>query len=120
MSFIGKSKNGGVYAPGYFLVNNESCTRKTAQIEQGGGYVVEDENGAKYAPMGSIYPANDGTAKGIIYEDVDVTFGDMPGSVVYAGSVYKNRLPNITPEAEAALKSSGFVFVEEDEVVRPY
>ena len=42
--------------------------------------------------MGTIYPSNDTNAEGIVYEDIDVTTGDMPASVVLNGIVYEDRL----------------------------
>lgn len=111
MSFINRSAMAGhTYAPGWFLVDNEDCTRETRAISATG--VTADADGGKHVAMGSIFPANDATATGIIYEDVDVTFGDMPGSVVTAGTVYIDRLP-ITPAAAAktALEGLGFKFI---------
>jgi len=92
MAFIGAGTKGATYAPGYFLANNdENVIRETRQIAQSGAVTVED--GSKYVPMGSAYPSNDGNAVGITYEDVDVTVGDMPGSVVTGGAVvYEDRL----------------------------
>ena len=89
MSFTSKA-TGTVYQPGYFLENAEDAIRETKQIKQSGATTAE--NGAKYVKMGTVYPANDGTAVGIVYEDVDVTSGDMPGSVVTRGTVYESRL----------------------------
>ena len=89
MSFIGAVEQGKTYAPGWFLAHEE-CERKTRQIPQEGSTTAA--NGGKYVKMGTIYPANDATAEGIVYEDVDVTTGDMPGSVVLKGVVYEDRL----------------------------
>ena len=92
MSYINeKAATGQAYAPGWFLADNEDCTRLTRQISAEDG--VEGANGGKYVPMGTAYPSNDGEAEGIVYEDVDVTTGDMPGSVVTKGVVYEDRLP---------------------------
>lgn len=90
MSFIGGVKQGKEYHPGWFLAHDE-CVRKTQEMTQ--AMATTTEEGAKYVPMGTIWPANDGTAKGIVYEDVDVTTGSMPGSVVMKGVVYEDRLP---------------------------
>ena len=111
MSFINRpATTGHTYAPGWFLANNEDCTRETKQISATG--VTADADGGKHVPMGTIYPANDATAIGILYEDVDVTGGDMPGSVVTAGTVYLDRLP-VAPAAAAktALDGLGFKFI---------
>lgn len=91
MSFIYPEKQGVIYAPGYFLANNEECTRLTKQFAADSALVVS-ENGTKHVPMGTAYPTNDANAVGITYEDVDVTSGNMPGSVVMSGTVYENRL----------------------------
>lgn len=109
MSFIGAKEQGVVYAPGWFLAHEE-CERKTRQISQTGATARAD--GAKVVKMGTPYPANDATAVGIVYEDVDVTTGNMPGSVVLKGVVYEDRLPVALEEAaKTALEAKGFTFV---------
>lgn len=90
MSFIGAGHQGQTYAPGWFLVNNEDCSRFTKTIPQSLATTAED--GTKYVKMGTAFPSNDANAIGIIYEDVDVTTGNMPGSVVTKGEVYEDRL----------------------------
>lgn len=120
MSFIYPNKQGVIYAPGYFLANNEDCVRLTQEIAQNSALVQTTADG-KYVPMGTPYPANNGTAVGIVYEDVDVTSGNMPGSVVMSGTVYENRLPvTLASAAKTALQGKGFVFVTEGNVTRPY
>lgn len=89
MSFITNAK-GKVYAPGWFLAHEE-CSRKTYQMAQN-NYAVVTEGETKHVPMGVAYPTNDGNAIGIVYEDVDVTTGAMPASIVTKGEVYENRL----------------------------
>lgn len=112
MSFT-KSTQGKTFAPGWFLAS-EHCERKTRQMTE------ELANDDKIVPMGTIYPANDETAEGIVYEDIDVSTGDMPGSVVLSGRVYTNRLPvELDSAAETALKAKGFVFEDEPTVTRP-
>ena len=112
MSFIKRSAmTGHTYEPGWFLANNEDCTRETRQISDSG--ISPDSNGGKHVPMGSFWPANNSsTVKGILYEDVDVTNGPMPGSVVTAGTVYLDRLP-AAPESgvQSALEGLGFKFI---------
>ena len=90
MSFIGAGHQGQGYAPGWFLVNNEDCSRFTKTIPQSLATTAAD--GTKYVKMGTAFPSNDANAIGIIYEDVDVTSGSMPGSVVTKGEVYEDRL----------------------------
>ena len=110
MSF-NASKNGYGYAPGWFLAE-EDCSRETRTIPQNHSQVVTGSNGAKHVPMGAFFPANDSsTVEGIVYEDVDVSNGAMPGSVVTKGVVYLDRLP-ASPESgvQAALEGKGFKF----------
>lgn len=119
MSFIERNATvGKTYAPGWFLATEE-CTRETRQIGQTGAVSA---NGGKYQKMGSFYPANNSsTVEGILYEDVDVTSGDMPCSVVTSGEVYLDRLP-AAPESgvQSALEAKGFKFITSaPETVRP-
>lgn len=104
MSFIGAVENGAGYAPGFFLAHEE-CVRKTQQINQ--ALATTTSTGAKYVPMGTVWPANDGTAKGIVFEDVDVSTGNMPGSVVMRGVVYEDRLPQAVDTYSSATVASG-------------
>lgn len=104
MSFIGNTNKGATYNPGYFLAREE-CERKTREIPQ--AMAVTTDKGAKYVPMGTVFPANDATAEGIIYEDVDVTSGNMPGSVVLSGVVYENRLAITGVQYDAVTPETG-------------
>lgn len=101
MSFIADGTSGKIYAPGYFLAHEE-CERKTRQFAQNSALVQTTDEGGKYIPMGTAYPTNDGNAIGITYEDVDVTTGNMPGSVVTKGIVYEDRLA-ITGESYSSV-----------------
>ena len=117
MSFTMNNMDSKVYAPGYFLAHEE-CVRETREIVQEGAETAT--NGGKYVPMGTIYPSNDGGAIGIVYEDVDVTTGNMPGSVVTKGVVYEDRLPvQLDVSAKTALEGLGFKFLTSPEVIRP-
>lgn len=114
MAFIGDKSLGQVYAPGWFLAHEE-CVRETREFAQNSALVLTAENGGKYVPMGTAYPTNDGNAIGITYEDVDVTVGNMPGSVVTKGVVYEGRLAvtgesydAVTPETGANPKEEGW------------
>lgn len=105
MSFIGAGHQGQTYAPGWFLVNNEDCTRLTKTIPQSLATTTAD--GTKYVQMGTAFPSNDANAIGIIYEDVDVTTGDMPGSVVTKGEVYEDRLAVTGASYDAVTPATG-------------
>lgn len=120
MSFIGAIQKGRTLAPGWFLESEVGVVRKTRQIKQEGA--VDTEDGGKYVPMGTVWPANDAAAEGIVYEDIDVTTGDMPGSVVLAGRVCEDRLPAaISTGAKTALEGKGFTFIAASpNVTRPY
>lgn len=121
MSFINQ-KDGAVFAPGYFLATETDVVRQTREIAQDHSNVQVDDEGYMYVPGGSIYPSNDSDAEGIIYENVNVTSGNMPGSVVTRGTVYSDRLAEeISDDAVTALEDLGFVFVEEAPAVeRPF
>lgn len=111
MSF-NAATTGVSYAPGWFLADNEHCTRETRTVAANHAQVKTAANGGKYVPMGAIWPSNDANAVGIVYEDVDVTTGNMPGSVVTAGTVYADRLPTAAASAaKTALEGKGFKFI---------
>jgi len=110
MSFISTPLTGKGWEAGWFLVDNEDCTRLTTTIAANHAQVVTRPDGTKYVPAGAIVPANGATAKGILYEDVDVTTGAMPGSIVTRGAVYTDRLP-AAPVAAATSALTGVTFV---------
>lgn len=91
MSFIQHDTNSKVYAAGYFLAHDE-CVRETKEFAQNSALVKTTAEGAKYVPAGTAYPTNDANAIGIAYEDVDVSTGNMAGSVVTKGVIYEDLL----------------------------
>lgn len=121
MAFIGDVNKGTVYAPGYILAyDDENVTRETREIAQTLGTTV---GVTKYVKMGTPYPSNDGNVEGLLYEDVDVTVGNMPGSVVTGDAVvYEDRLPvELAGAAKTALAAKGFKFIATaPAVTRPY
>ena len=117
MAFIGSVEQGKTFNAGYFLAHEE-CTRETREIPQSLATTVGT---TKYVKAGTFFPANSsGTVEGILYEDVDVTVGAMPGSVVTAGTVYLDRLP-ASPESgvQSALEGKGFKFLSSNSIIRP-
>ena len=54
----------------------------------------------KIVKAGTILPANDSTAKGVVLYDVDVTNGDEVGSLIIHGFIDKSKLP-AEPDAAA-------------------
>lgn len=118
MSFIGKI-DGHFYSPGYCLMNAE-CSRVTTNFSPSLASVVTAADGSKHVPMGTVYPSNDSNAVGIVYEDVDVTNGAAPGSLITKGDIYMNRMPvEIASAAKTALEGLGFHFASESNVTRP-
>lgn len=101
-----------------FLASEIGLIQKTYEVKQEG--VVADEDGRKYVKAGTVFPANDGTAIGIVFEAIDVTDDAVrPASIIIAGRILKNRLPEeISEEAVAALTAKGLFFDEEPDVVR--
>lgn len=92
-----------------FLASEVGLITKTVQVDGTG--ISEDGNGYKTVKAGTIYPANNGTAKGIIFQDVDVTHYEHAAPLMVAGRVYKNKLGvELETAAETALKASGIVF----------
>lgn len=115
MSFIESNTGAKSYAPGYFLAS-EDCKRITTEIAQSGATTVGT---AKVVKAGTVYPSNDGNAIGIVYEDVDVTTGDMPGSIVIEGTVYEDRLPAAIESAAEAVLTGITVITTSPAVTRP-
>ena len=117
MSFIG-SENAKGWEAGYFLKADELCVRETMTIAYNHANVQTAANGGKYVPAGSAIPSNDGNAVGILYEDVDVTNGSAPGSVVTEGTVYLDKL-SLEAAAKSALTKINQIATSPS-VTRPY
>lgn len=101
--FDGPSKGYG-WAAGHFLADDETCVRQSMTIAANHAQVVTRDDGRKVVPAGAVIPSNDGNAKGILFEDIDVTEGAKIGSVVVEGIVYEDKLPAaIESAAESAL-----------------
>ena len=67
-------------------------------------------DGRKIIKAGTIYPTNDASAKGIVFNDMDVTNGDATGALLIHGFVKTAALP-AAPQAAAktALKQIEFL-----------
>lgn len=114
-TFVNSETGAKTYAAGYFLAS-EDCKRVTIEAAQNKGTTV---GSTKYIPAGTVYPSNDGNAKGIIYEDVDVTNGDAPASLVIEGTVYEDRLPAAIESAAEAVLTGIKVITTSPAVTRP-
>lgn len=132
MSF-NEDKQGVVFNAGSFIANgDENIVRETREASASSALVVTGADGSKHIPAGTAYPSNDGNAIGILYEDVDVSTGNMPCSVITGNAtVYKDRLAvtnpesnpvvTISPSAQGALEAIGFKFIASaPAVTRPY
>ncbi len=117
MSFSAMQPGTG-FAPGWFLADQENVTRQTVQVTTG----QQCPDGSVVVPMGALWPTSDENAQGIIYEDVDVTSGPMPASLVTSGVIYEDRLPaTMSNDAKNSLKARGFTIIATaPKVTRPY
>lgn len=112
MSFV--TNTTGTARPN-FLESEVGLVLKTNEIPQSMG--VADETGKKIVAAGTVFPSNDASAIGIVFETVDVTSGNAPGSVMVAGRVLKDAL-NIDSNAEAPLAAAGIVLVTAPTITR--
>lgn len=99
-----------------FLESEVGLVLKTREIPASIG--VQDGIYKTVAP-GTPFPSNDGNAVGIVFEAVDVTNGNMPGSVLVAGRVFADNL-SLATAAKTALAGKGIVFVDAPVVTRGY
>lgn len=105
LNFQTKSYENGVN----LLASEVGLVTRTAQIPQTMG--VSQSDGSKWVAAGTVFPANDSTATGIVWHDVDVTLGDQIAPIIVAGRLYGDRLPAaVTDSALTPLKASGLVF----------
>lgn len=78
-------------------------------IEQGASQAVEVD-GRQVVQAGTIWPANDGTAQGVILHDYDVTDGDANGALILHGFIATTKIPEVPDDtAKAALKDIQFL-----------
>lgn len=91
-----------------FLESEVGLVLKTHQIPDDLGVA---EGSRLVVKAGTPYPADDITAIGLVFTDVDVTNGDAIGSVLVAGRVLIDRL-DISEEAVDVLSAYGLKFVD--------
>ena len=111
------------------FVTNTTCTKRPNFLESEVGLVLKTreipasmgvQDGIyKIVAPGTPYPSNDANAVGIVFETVDVTSGNMPGSVLIAGRVLAEKL-NLQTAAKTALAGKGIVFVDTPAITRGY
>lgn len=59
--------------------------------------------GRKIIKAGTIWPANDATARGVVFHDVDITDGAASGALLFEGAIKVSKLP---AEPDAAAKAA--------------
>ena len=91
------------------LASEVGLVLKTFEGTQEMATQVDDK---KIIKAGTVVPTNNASAKGIVFEDVDITDDEKkPISVIIAGRVIKENLPvAVDANAETALKASGIYF----------
>lgn len=119
MSYFDGPNKGYGWAAGHFLVNDETCVRKSMTIAADHSQVVTRDNGRKVVPAGAVIPSNDGNAKGILFEDIDVTEGAKMGSVVTEGIVYEDKLPAAIESTAEAVLTGITVITTSPAITRP-
>lgn len=97
-------------SPKNFLESEVGLIQKTMMGEQTN---ATDVDGRKIIKAGSLFPTNATGAKGIVFEDVDMTDDKKrPISVIVAGRVYENRLGiSVDTTAKGELEKQGIVFL---------
>lgn len=68
------------------------------------------EDGRKIVKIGTPFPSNDGDCIGLVFNDYDVTDGDVVASILIKGFVEERKLPvALDSAAKAALKANGLI-----------
>ena len=98
------------YTSGVNILSSEvGLVLKTFEGTKTMATTVDDK---KIIKAGTVVPTDDSSAKGIVFEDVDITdYDKKPISVIVAGRVIKENLPvTVNSDAETALKANGIYF----------
>ena len=106
MAFMQTEK---LYAGNNILASEIGLIQKTKQGTQD---MAVEEGGRKIIKAGTVFPKNDASAEGVVFEDVDMTNdGKRPISVIIAGRVIEANLPVAVNEAaKTALIENGLHF----------
>lgn len=93
--------------------------RKYGQATAVGGIVAQDANtGRLVIKAGTVYPANNKTAIGLVFQDYDVTDGDVNLAIMIHGFVLAEKLPEI-PSSEALAAMKQISILENDVTIPP-
>ena len=91
-----------------FIGSEVGLIKKTVQVPASLG---KQDGKFKIVPAGTVIPANDATAQGVLFEDANVTNGDRVGAIVTSGHLLGKQLPaEPTAEAQEALLAKGLDF----------
>lgn len=102
-----------IYESAPAFVSSDHIVSRTRTAKKAMGTT---EDGRTILKAGTVYPANDATAEGIVLHDLDLTHGDQPVGVMVEGYVYEERLPEtVSEEAKEALKEIKFESYNETE-----
>ncbi len=71
-----------------------------------GGKVLDDPNNIKVAEN------NDAEAEGVLFNDVDVTYGPMPGAMIIHGFPAADKLPTAPTAAAVTALAGRIVFLK--------
>ena len=82
------------------------------KTKEGTQDMAVEEDGRKIIKAGTVFPKNDATAIGVVFEDVEMTNDEKrPISVIIAGRVIEANLPVAVNEAaKSALVANGLHF----------
>lgn len=119
MSYFAGPEKGYGFAAGFFIAHDEAEHKETAMVAANHAQAVTRDDGRKVVPAGAVIPSNDGNAVGILYEDIDVTNGAKPGSIVTEGTIYGDRLPAELAQAAASALTGIKVIATSPAVTRP-
>lgn len=87
-----------------------------AQLLEKDSALATTVDGRKIVKAGTVFPSNDENAKGLVFQDVDVTDGDQNAAVLVHGFVNSAKLPEaVSNEAKKAMPA--IVFFPVDAVV---
>ncbi|MFD1431225.1 hypothetical protein [Lacticaseibacillus yichunensis] len=84
----------------------------TEYVDNTNAAVITNDRGRKVIPAGTIYPANDATAKGVTIDEVDVTNNAAPVGVIVEGYLLQQRLP-VAPADAAKTAMTGIKWRDE-------
>lgn len=107
--FIKREVGTNPYSKNIFL-NGVDIQAIPATLEQDSELATEID-GRKIVLRGTVYPANDATAVGLVFHDYDVTDGDVVGAIVTHGTIIESALPEeVEALARPVLEARGIMF----------